>query len=663
MTRAREHGVLRLWALLLLFALFCCPQTLAADAAQAISLNARIELELSEQGETFLFSVPSNSSYNFMSFGGAGARAELREGINGQAIALETGFHFTQRLVAAREYALTIYGEGGHAGIEIMRDALGRSFERPLVLQNLSQGYTKAVARAGDVHWYRFTADHSGPYMIATRGEIATDGIVMDDMGMPLSGTEIRTSPYDKNFALQLNLVKNQTYYLRVSALDDEVGRYTLRFIRGTEDEPMPQNIILSETSISLQMGERAQLSATLQPEHAMAELLWVSTDTTVATVRATGQVQTVAPGSCEIIALGFGQAQATCKVTVSTADLSAVEFKQPMLRLSIGEQSKLSIAPVPEGAAMVGVSLVSEDTGIATVDDAGTVKAVAVGKVNIKAVDGAGKVLGQMELSVTEPPAKRRALILGEQKYLDGRVRLGSVNTTMGMADLFRNQSFDGATYEVTMRMDSGRTNAIAAIRNTFKDARAGDISLFAINCHGGYENGTPYLEFYDGSRLTAQGLEAELRKVPGTVVVIIDCCNSGAFISRMERSQFTSRMMEAFGTDRSGSFGMSKYRVICSSGPAQESYRISPEGIQSEAYMSTALARALCMAGGWELVEDRRMSMKADADKNGIVTLEEAYQYAYRRVKTYLRDAADLQDVQIYPRGAQFALFSRIE
>lgn len=38
------------------------------------------------------------------------------------------------------------------------------------------------------------------------------------------------------------------------------------------------------------------------------------------------------------------------------------------------------------------------------------------------------------------------------------------------------------------------------------------------------------------DGSRLTAQALELALRQVPGVVVVIIDCCQSGAFIGKTQ-------------------------------------------------------------------------------------------------------------------------------
>ena len=661
MTKGRRAVCgLRTIVLCALLVFFCGTLALAEGGVQEIALNDWVELMLSETPAAYGFTVPSNSVYTFKSFGGEGARAQLLVGQNRQLVAEGEGFSFMQRLVAGRQYTLLVSGESGTARVEIMRDALGRSYHKPLVLENLREGYTKAVARAGDVHWYRFSPTDSGLYMIATRGAVATEGLLMDEWGAPLPGMPMRALPYDRNFAVQLNLRAGATYYLRVNAHADETGRYTLRFIHGDEDAPMPESIELSATELELEIGERAQLRAQVMPADAMEELLLVSSNPRIATVRSTGQVVAVSEGECEIVALGFGSAYASCVVKVRAIALEAVEFEQKTISMAIGERLPLRYALVPEGAQAKGMQLHSSDELVVSLDTSRNVLGKSVGTAQITALSEQGEMLGSMQIKVTEVPIRRRALVFGEQHYLDGRVRIGAVNTTQGIADLLRRQSFDGASYEVTMRMDTGRAAAISAIQEVFSDVQPGDISLFSINCHGGYENGTPYLEFHDGSRLTAQGLEAELRKIPGTVVVIIDCCNSGAFISRVERTKFSSRMLAAFGTDRSGSFGMSKYRVICSSSAEQNSYRISPERIETEGYLSTALARALCLAGGWDIVEDRAMSMKADADKNGQVTLEEVYQYTYKRVKLFLGKEADLQDVQIYPRGSQFAIFS---
>ena len=75
----------------------------------------------------------------------------------------------------------------------------------------------------------------------------------------------------------------------------------------------------------------------------------------------------------------------------------------------------------------------------------------------------------------------------------------------------------------------------------------------------------------------------------------------------------------------------------------------------------MSTVFSRSLCEAGGWDLIKDRAMSMRADADKDRVVTLNETYNYVRARVKRYLRVAAAQQDVQVFPAGSPFVLFSR--
>ncbi len=647
--------------MVLLAALFCGSGRAESASVRQIELNERLEVALSGTPARFSFTVPSNSAYTFASFGGEGVSAALSVGADMLPVASGDGFHFTERLVAGKRYTLSMTGTSGTAYVEIMRDALGRSFDKPLVIKNLGEGYPKAIARARDVHWYRFTPEATGLYMIATRGALSTEGLVTDASGRALQAVSNQVLPYDRNFALQMQLLKGQTYALRVCAKGDEVGRYTLRFIRAGSDAPVPSDIRLSAQGAKLSVGERVRLTASVEPDGALAELLWVSTDPHVATVTETGQVLALGAGTCEVIALGFGKAYATCKVEVRAVALTGISFAMPALKLPMGEQQPLAYAIEPANAKHEGVTFWSSDEKIAAVDGEGNLKALAAGACTVAVSTADGALSDQLEVTVTEQPPARRALVIGEARYVDGRVRIGAVNSAQGLADLLRAQSYGGATYEVTMRMDTSRGGAIQAIRDTFSGAKPGDVSLFAINCHGGYENGTPYLQFHDGTKLTAQGLELELRKIPGTVVVILDCCNSGAFISRMDRSQFTSRMLSAFGTDRSGSFAMSKYRVICSSSSTQQSYRISPKGIESEAHMSTALARALCLAGGWDIAQDKRTSMKADLDKDGSVTLEEVYQYAYKRVKLDLEEAADVQDVQIYPRGSQFVLFSR--
>lgn len=655
--RWQERRAVRMFVPLLLLAIalfFCVP----AQADEQLWPNERQLVDLSAGEQRFSFSVTSNNMYTFQSFGGEGAYANLFMGSGGEMIASGEGFSFSARLIADRQYTLVVGGRSGSAAIEIMRDALGRSFGRAQELRDLDAGYDKVIARARDVHWYRFSPVASGQYLITTRSALDTLGMLLDQQGEMIASSE-----QDGDFRLQVQLDASKTYYLRVSMRGVETGRYHLRFLHAQTDALLPSQVLLDQTELHMQQGDRTTLNAGVEPSGALGEVVWTSSDPSIARVNDQGVVNAVSAGACEITALALGGVSAKCVVQVEQIHVASVALAMDQISLPIGEQQPITYEILPDRASDKRVQFESSDPGVFTVDASGNVKGIGVGEATLRIKSVEGGVQDQMMIRVTNQLPKHRALVMGEQRYLDRPVRVGSVNTTQGMADLLREQSFSGYGYDVTMRMDSTRSEAIRAIQTTFKDAQVGDVSLFYINCHGRYENGTAYLEFYDGSTLTARALEAELRKIPGTVVVLIDCCNSGSFIEPTQAATFNGQVLDAFAAKRAGAMAMSKYQVMCSSGAAQDSYRYGFGASQDESSMSTVFARSLCEAGGWDLITDRRASMRGDANKNQVVTLNEAYQYTYRRVKYYLDlgGRADEQDVQVYPKGSQFALFSR--
>ena len=85
-------------------------------------------------------------------------------------------------------------------------------------------------------------------------------------------------------------------------------------------------NIELSQTELSVKVGETTQLSATVLPENATNKnLKWESSDTDVATVDQSGKVISVAGGTCTITcsATDGSGVKAECIVTVTNPDNS----------------------------------------------------------------------------------------------------------------------------------------------------------------------------------------------------------------------------------------------------------------------------------------------------------------------------------------------------
>ncbi len=100
----------------------------------------------------------------------------------------------------------------------------------------------------------------------------------------------------------------------------------------------------------------------------------------------------------------------------------------------------------------------------------------------------------------------------------------------------------------------------------------------------------------------LPIQIVERELRKVAGTIIVMLDCCASGGAIGISEESAlFAAQLNDAFAASL---FPASKYLVTCSTTLNRDSYRI----------------------------------MQADGDFNGKISFSELFDFVSRRVELYL-------------------------
>ena len=247
------------------------------------------------------------------------------------------------------------------------------------------------------------------------------------------------------------------------------------------------------------------------------------------------------------------------------------------------------------------------------------------------------------------------RALSAGITHYDDGRVRMGGLNSTQGVYDALSRAFGSGGGFESAIWLDLTKEELLEAVRKTFQDAQAEDVSLLYINAHGGAQNGLNWIETREGARLTAPELERTLRHIPGTVILFIDCCNSGGFIGEAD---FAGEFTESF---RMNAFASDKYLVCVSCTADENSYRVASKNLEEE-NLSTAFARSLCEGLGWDLIGDRSTSLKADADRDRRVTFAEISAYARKRCMYYLSASSEeVQTVCAWPDTSAFILASR--
>ena len=547
--------------------------------------------------------------------------------------------------------------------IEVMADAYGHCVDRPLRLQSGSVRYLRAIVSARDTHWYSFVAPRDGWYVIRTEsaGDNALDtrGVLLDKSWREIAQNDDILFPGDGNFRLCQRLIGGETYFIRVSAGSNQTGSYRLVVAAPDAGETLPVRLTLSDTQIALQSGETRALAAVIRPEGALTDVAWASEKPAIARVDENGAVTGLSAGRTVIHAFA-GLLEVVCEVNVAPVPLTGLAFEEEALSLPQGEARSLSPVFTPENASDTRLIYSSADERVAVVDQSGRMTGVSPGEPRIIARSASG-FTAEAAVIVTEALPVYRALVLGELNYESGRTRLGGLNTAEGVFDMLSRQSVNGRRYEVSLQMDSTRDSLLTVIDETFSSARDRDVSLFYINCHGDYDD-TAWIELHDGTRVTATQLEQLLRRIPGKVVVIVDCCRSGAFLGDEEAAdRFTGAVCDAFRGGPNSAFASDKYLVLTSAGVDQDSYRRSFGSSTDEESMATIMARSLCEGAGWDLIGDRVCTLKADADRDRTVTWQEIFQYTHRRVLYYLEDTGVTQSVRVWPEGDQTPLFGR--
>ncbi len=150
-------------------------------------------------------------------------------------------------------------------------------------------------------------------------------------------------------------------------------------------------SVTLSQTTLALEEGKTATLTATVAPDNATDKsVTWTSSNSGVATVSATGKVTAVKEGTAEITATAGGKS-AKCTVTVKkkVIAVTSVTLSQTSLALTEGETATLTATVTPENATDKSVTWSSSNSDVATVSESGTVTALKAGTAEITANAG----------------------------------------------------------------------------------------------------------------------------------------------------------------------------------------------------------------------------------------------------------------------------------
>lgn len=251
------------------------------------------------------------------------------------------------------------------------------------------------------------------------------------------------------------------------------------------------------------------------------------------------------------------------------------------------------------------------------------------------------------------------RALLIGNT-YPGSNPLPGPDNDVAAMATMLR--TMVRTPYAITRHNNMTASDIQWAIANAFADAKANDVSLFYFSGHG---TDAGALVGTNNTYLSVYSLRTALQKIPGTKIVLLDCCYSGQSIGKSATAKtsspasFNRAVVSAFASfSRSAeNLADSGYVVITACRGDQESLSLTGD---LERYWG-AFTYGICYGSGYDEWEQVSLpNLPADADGNGAITMQEAYRGALERI-SFLRNLLEItQEVQYYGDPA-FVLWRR--
>lgn len=225
-------------------------------------------------------------------------------------------------------------------------------------------------------------------------------------------------------------------------------------------------------------------------------------------------------------------------------------------------------------------------------------------------------------------PEGARSALIVASSEYLDPRLRQlrSPASDAEALESVLRDRDIGG--FEVRTLLNKPAHEVARAVEEFFADRQPDDLLLAHFSCHGiKDENGELHFAMPDtqlrllGSTAVAANFVNQRinRTRSRRVILLLDCCNAGAF----ERGMIT-RTDGGMGIEEQ--FGSGRGRAVITASNAMEyafdGGELTTTGEIEPSVFTNALVNGL-------------KTGEADLDQDGLVDLDELYEYVFGKVR----------------------------
>ena len=214
------------------------------------------------------------------------------------------------------------------------------------------------------------------PYRVTTIGNnVFKDCVKLTEVTIPRGTATISTSAFSYPDILTIYGVSGTT-------AETYAGQIGAKFV--AIDKPATK-VTLSKTELTLNKGQSAKLTATIEPNDFTDAAKWKSSDTSIVTVADDGTVKAVGVGTATV-SFFAGNEKASCKVTV-LQPVTSIRFTKSSVSLDGGDTMQLTINIRPDDAANKDIVWSSSDESVATVDQSGLVTALKKGTATITVI------------------------------------------------------------------------------------------------------------------------------------------------------------------------------------------------------------------------------------------------------------------------------------
>lgn len=150
-----------------------------------------------------------------------------------------------------------------------------------------------------------------------------------------------------------------------------------------------PQITLELQSAITVSIGVTTDLEYKVEidpPEAKLPSIQWSSSDSSIVTVR-DGKIMGLKVGTATVTAK-CGDQKATCTVTAEIT-LEEIQLDKYSVVMAVGENLPLEARPEPQDTTNFDLTWSTSDPSVATVDENGTVTAIAPGTVVVTATSG----------------------------------------------------------------------------------------------------------------------------------------------------------------------------------------------------------------------------------------------------------------------------------